>query len=63
MAISFAVTIVMYLLTMFYLPNYINVSYIFNLDCMIKIVSVTAIAWLPFFIGGKLFITKNELGN
>ncbi len=63
MAISFAATIVMYLLTMFYLPNYINVSYIFNMDSLIKIVSVTMISWLPFFIGGKLFITKNELGN
>ena len=63
MAFSFAATILMYLLTMFYLPNYINVSYIFNFDCLFKILMVTLISWLPFFIGGYLTQKKSELTN
>lgn len=63
MAFSFASTILMYLLTMFYLPNYINVSYIFNIDCLIKILIITLITWFPFFLAGKLVKSKNELNN
>lgn len=63
MAFAFAATIVMYLLTMFYLPNYINVSYIFDLDFFGKILSITVISWLPFVLASKLVDNKKELNN
>lgn len=63
MLISFAFTIIMYLLTMYFLPNYINVSYIFNWSCISKILIVTFISWFPFFIGGRLFKRKGDVVN
>jgi len=63
MLFSFITTLLMYLLAMFYLPNYINVSFIFNRDALQKIAMVTFITWFPFFVAKKLTHVKNELTN
>lgn len=63
MIVSFGFTITCYLLTMFLLPNYIDVSYIFNVDCMTKILMVTFISWFPFFAIGKIYKKKDEINN
>ena len=60
MALSFAFTVAAYLLSMFYFRNYIDVSYIFNLDTITKILLITLGTWLPFALFKFIYSNKKS---
>ena len=50
MLISFVLTIGTYITSMILLQNYLNVSYIFAWECLWRIIVITILAWLPFWL-------------
>ena len=50
MIVSFIGTIVVYLATMVILRNVFDVGYIFAWNCLSKIVILTILCWLPFYL-------------
>lgn len=60
MALSFAFTIAAYLLSLFYFKNYIDVSYIFDLDTITKILLITLGTWLPFALFKFIYANKES---
>ena len=55
MLFSFISTIGVYLATMILLRTYFDVAYIFAYDVMSKIIIITCLAWLPFYLINILY--------
>ena len=51
MWVSFISTLVVYLLTIFFMKNYLDAYFLFEPVTFFKIIPIAIIAWLPFFIG------------
>lgn len=55
MLVSFVFTLSIYLLSMVFLQNYLNVSYIFAYECLWRIIVITIFSWLPFWLVSFLY--------
>lgn len=55
MIVCFILTILVYLGSMLYFENYLNVVYIFTLDILAKIAFITIVSWAPFAVFGHVY--------